>query len=153
MAKEWDVLVALETLLGTIATFGTVSIGFENDLFHKTKFRGQLPAIFIEYAGNEEEGPLDSSDERYVPFTATLVIIQKADSVKKNRREKVQTAITYKNLIADAIDGDPQLGSKQVALSMIRATRVLDADERVPTPYWAIEIDLECAVWETKAGR
>lgn len=153
MGKEWDALVATETLLTTITEFGSVSIGFEADLFNKTKFRGQLPAIFLEYHGDDEEGPLDSSFERYVPFTVLAIIVQKADSVKKNRREKEETALTYKNLIKDKMDGDPQLGGKQVNLSPVGASRVLEANERVPAPFWAIEIELPMAVWETQSGR
>lgn len=153
MGKLWDTLVALETLLATITTFPTVTIGWEEDLFPKKKFKGNLPALFIEYHGDDEEGPLDSSHERYVPFTVTLVIIQVADSVKENRREKMETALTYQTLIKDKIDDDPQLGALQVALSPVGPARLPEPDERVPTPYWAIEIDLPMAVWETKGNR
>lgn len=153
MGKEWDVLVALETLLKTIATFETVTIGFESDLFHKNKFKGKLPAVFIEYHGEDEEGPLDSSDERYIPFTAIIVIIQVADSVKENRREKAETAATYRDLIKDKIDDDPQLGAKQVKLSPLGPARLPETNERVPSPYWAIEIDFAGAVWEPQSGR
>lgn len=153
MGKTWDVLVALETLLKTITTFNSVSIGWEEDLFHKDKFKGKLPAVFIEYHGDAEEGPLDSSDERYVPFTAVIVIIQKAESVKQNRRDKMETATTYRDLIKDKVDDDPQLGARQVALSPLGPVRLPAPGERVPPIYWAIEIDFPMAVWEPQSDR
>ena len=153
MAKEWDVLTTLETLIDTISTFESVTIGFESDLFHSKKWAGQLPAVFLEYRGDEEEGPLDSSFERYVPFTVTVVIVDKASSVKKNRRDKINTAITYKNLIKDKLDDNPQLSAQQVNLSPVGACRVPETNERVPSPYWAVEIDLPMAIWETQSGR
>lgn len=153
MGKTWTALTALETLLKTIATFPTVTIGWEEDLFHKDKFKGKLPPVFIEYHGDDEEGPLDSSEERYVPFTAIIVIIQKAESVKQNRRDKMELATTYRDLIKDKVDDDPQLGSTQVALSPLGPVRLPAPGERVPTPYWAIEIDFPMAVWEPKGGR
>ncbi len=153
MGKTWDALVALETLLTTIATFPSVTIGWEEDLFHKDKFKGKLPAVFIEYHGDDEEGPLDSSAERYVPIPAVIVIIQKAESVKQNRRAKMELATTYRDLIKDKVDDEPQLGAKQVALSPLGPVRLPAPDERVPTPYWAIEIAFPMAVWEPQSGR
>ena len=153
MSKTWDALTKLETLLDTIATFPTVTIGWEKDLFHKDKFKGKLPALFLEYHGDDEEGALDSSDERYVPFTATIIIIQKAESVKQNRRDKMALAVSYRDLVKNKIDSDPQLGGTQVAVSPLGSVRLPAPDERAPTPYWAIEMDLPLAVWEPQAGR
>lgn len=153
--EEWTVLTNLETLLKTITQLGSVTIGLENDLFHAKKFAGQLPATFIEYISNTEEGPHDSSDQRYVPFDVPVVVVFKegqGDPATK-RRLKMQTAITYKNYIASKLDSDPQLSSSQVELSPVRGTRVLMNDERVPKPYWAIEVILHFAVWATKGSR
>lgn len=153
MGQEWNVMGSLKTMIDGIATFKSVSIGFEADLFQSKKFGGNLPAVFLEYRGNEEIGPQDSSFERYVPFTVMLVIVRKADSAKQNRSAKIETAISDKNLIANAIDANPQLSGQQVTVSPIAATRVLEANVRVPAPFWAVEIDIPVAVWETKAGR
>lgn len=153
MGKEWDVLEALETMVGGVTGIASTTIGFQEDSFHERKFSGTVPAAFLEYRGNAEEGPHDSSFERYVPFTVTVVLVFKAKSGKQNRREKIETAIDYKNRIANALDADPQLTAKQVTVSTIAETRVLEADVRVRTPYWAFEMDLSCAVWEDKAGR
>ncbi len=153
MSQTWDVLVALETLLKTINTFPSMSIGWEADLFHKDGFKGKLPVGFIEYHGDDEEGPLDSSAERYVPFSALIIIIQKAESVKQNRRDKMELATTYRDLIKDKVDSDPQLGGLQVALSPLGPAVLSEADERVPTPYWAIEISMPLAIWEPQGSR
>lgn len=151
--KTWAVLEALETLLKTIDTFASMTIGWEEDLFQKNKFKGKLPAGFIEYHGDEEEGPLDSSGERYVPFTGLIIIIQKADSVKQNRREKMELATVYRDLIKDKVDSDPQLGGLQVALSPLGPVVLPAADERVPTPFWAVELSLPFAIWEAQGDR
>ncbi len=151
--KTWAVLEAVETLLQTIATFKSMSIGWESDLFHKDKFKGKLPAGFIEYHGDDEEGPLDSSGERYVPFVALIIIIQKAESVKQNRRDKMELATIYRDLIKNKVDSDPQLGGLQVALSPLGPAVLPAADERVPTPYWAIEIAMPLAIWEPQGSR
>lgn len=151
--KEWEVLVALETLIDALPDFPEVSIGMVEDMFHKNKFKGKLPAVFLEWRGNAESGPEDSSAERYVPFTVTVVILFRAESVEEQRRARIQTAIQYKNILVNAIDGDPQLGAKQVVLSPVGETRVLAMSERVPSPYWVVEIDLPCATWQSKAGR
>ncbi len=153
--QEWDVLVAFETLLKTIDELGSVTIGLEDELLPRNKFPGKLPATFIEYVSNEESGPQDSSDERYVPFDVPVVVAFKegAGDQAVKRRLKMQTAIKYKNYIANKLDSDPQLGGLQVELSAVRGTRVLMNDERVPRPYWAIEIMMHFAIWETKGLR
>jgi len=151
--NTWTVLVALETLLDTITQFPSVTIGWEQDMFHQKKFQGNLPALFLEYHGDDEEGPLDSSDERYVPFTATIIIVQVADSVKQNRREKMQTATIYRDLVKNKIDSDPQLGGLQVAVAPLGQVKLSEPDERVPTPWWSLEMDVNLALWEAQSGR
>jgi hypothetical protein len=152
-SKEWDALVALETLLGGVTEFGDVGIGYVEDLFHKDKFGGKIPAVMIEYRGENESGAQDSSFERYVPVMVTVCVMLKAPSVKLNRRDKVMAAIYYKNLVKNKVDSDPQLGGLQVEVSPARAVRILSQSERVPTPYWLIEVDVAMAVWEDKANR
>ena len=152
---EWNVLVALETLLKTIDEMGNVTIGMLEDLFNSDKFAGKLPATFIEYVSNEETGPEDSSDERYVPFDVPVVVVFKEGQgdPETKRRLKLQTAIVYKNYIANKLDGDPQLGGLQVELSPIRGTLVMMNDQRVKKPYWAIQVMLHFATWQTKGSR
>ena len=71
----------------------------------------------------------------------------------ENRRDKMELATIYRDLIKDKVDSDPQLGGLQVALSPLGPVVLPAADERVPTPYWAIELSLPLAIWEPQGDR
>lgn len=149
--KQWTTLVALETALSGIATFNTVTIGLLEDMFHKTKFRGKLPAAIIEWRGDEEEGSDDSEESRVVPFVATVTVFQEAGSVKLNRREKLKIAMQYARLVKDKYEEDTTLGGLAEYLhSKVMPSRM---SERLPPPFWGMEVDLRIQVREPMGAR
>ena len=147
--KQWQALEALETAYETVTEFKSVTIGLVEDL--APKFRGEIPGLILEWRGDEEEGSDDSEESRVVPFIVTATVIDKADSVKENRRLKIQTALEYVKLVKDKFEEDTTLGGLAEYLhSKVLTTRM---SERLPSPFWGVEVDLRIQVREPMGAR
>lgn len=157
MSKSWDALVALEALLlanlSPTTTLKDASIGLIEDMFHENKFGGNLPFAAVEWRGDSElsEGPDDSDEDPIVPFIATIVVLDKSDSSKENRRAKIETAMAHVPMIRNIVEGDLTLGGNAIDYH----TKVGDSrmSDRVQPPFWAVEVDVQISVREVAGSR